>query len=415
MMNTLFLTLAVIMALATVTAVFRGRAVGWLVPLWFLVSAATTELAVWVLLIQLGMALFGLLFLKVSFMSVQFGLLLLVASSLGMLVVLKRHFEAGHVYERALKTGLGDDFDQVIPPERRHRLSRQIHAEDWLHPFTFRRPGVRVDKDISYGDAGKRNLLDVYTPVTEGSGRPVLFQIHGGAWLLGHKSEQALPLMHHMASLGWVCVSINYRLSPSATFPDHIIDVKKALAWVRTNIADWGGDPNFIAVTGGSAGGHLATLAALSPNYAPWQPDFEDVDTEVQAAMPMYACYDFCNRYDIRQRTAIDGPISRAVLKVAKEEDPELWERGSPVTWVNDKAPPFFVSQGTNDTLIWVEEARRFVAELSAVTEAPLVYAELPGAQHAFEVVHSPRSGHFLNAAAQWLEWCHATWCAARG
>ncbi len=410
MWNTLFLTLAVFLALSTWTAVVRGRAVGWFVPLWFLVSTATGELAPWVIGIELGLALFGLAFLDLAMPSIQLGVLLLVASSGAMLVVLKRHFEAGHVFERALTTGLGDDFEQIIPLQRRHRLSRQIKAEDWLHPLTFPRPGVRVEHDISYGDAGKRNLLDIYTPMTAGLGRPVLLQIHGGAWLMGHKAEQALPLLHHMAGLGWVCVSINYRLSPSAVFPDHIVDVKKAIAWIRKEIEAWGGDPNFIAVTGGSAGGHLASLAALSANYAPWQPGFEDVDTQVQAAMPLYGCYDFCNRYDIRYRTAIDRPIMRAVLKVEQDANPELYELGSPVAWVSENAPPFFVVQGTNDTLIWVEEARKFVAELSAVSKRELVYAELPGAQHSFEVVHSPRTSHWLNAAALWLGWAYGAW-----
>ncbi len=85
----------------------------------------------------------------------------------------------------------------------------------------------------------------------------MLLQVPGGAWASGNKRGQAHPLMSHLAELGWVCVSINYRLSPRHTWPDHIVDVKRAIAWVKDNIADYGGDPDFIAVTGGSAGGHL--------------------------------------------------------------------------------------------------------------------------------------------------------------
>jgi dipeptidyl aminopeptidase/acylaminoacyl peptidase len=68
------------------------------------------------------------------------------------------------------------------------------------------------------------------------------------------------------------------------------------------------------------------------------------------------------------------------------------------------------VVQGENDTLVWAEESRRFVAELGAVSSRELVYAELPGAQHSFETVHSPRTSHWLNAAAWWLEWAYADW-----
>lgn len=410
MINTLFLVLAVLLGLASWTALVRGRSLGWLVPLWFLVSTAATELAPRVLATQIALALFGLVFLDLTATAVYSGLLILVLSMAAMLVVIKRHFEAGHVLERALATGLGDDFEQTIPLSRRHHLSRQIRASDWWHPITFARHGVRVERDISYGPHGERNLLDVYTPVTEGSGRPVLLQIHGGAWLMGHKAEQALPLLHHMAGLGWVVVSINYRLSPKATFPDHIIDVKRAIAWIRDNIDQWGGNADFMAVTGGSAGGHLASLAALSPNHAAWQPGFEQADTTLQAALPLYGAYDLCDRYEIRENTGIDNPVLSRVMKTDKLRDPELFDSASPITWVGPHAPPFFVVQGENDTLVWVEEARRFVAELSSVTQRELVYAELPGAQHSFETVHSPRTSHWLNAAALWLEWVYADW-----
>ena len=75
---------------------------------------------------------------------------------------------------------------------------------------------------------------------------------------MGSKNEQALPLMNHMALRGWICVSTDYRLSPTSTFPEAIIDCKEALAWIKENIAEYGGDPEFIVVTGGSAGGHLS-------------------------------------------------------------------------------------------------------------------------------------------------------------
>ena len=410
MFESIFLVLAVLFSIATMTAVVRGRSIGWFVPLWFLVSLASTELAPWLLASQVGLLLFGAIFGDSGSSGWYWGSVLLSLSALATLGILTRHFDTGKIFERALATALGDDFDSLIPLARRHRLSRQIDSKEWSHPFTFKRAGVRVSADIAYDSGGKRHLLDVYTPVTEGDKRPVMLQIHGGAWLLGHKAEQALPLLHHMANLGWVCVSINYRLSPMATFPDHVIDVKKAIAWVRENIADWGGDPDFIAVTGGSAGGHLASLAALSANYAPWQPGFEDVDTSIQAAMPLYGAYDLSDRYGIRRHTAIDNPILSRVFKTSKEEAPELYERASPISWVSAEAPPFFVVQGVNDSLVWVEEARRFVDDLSAVSDRSVTYAELPGAQHSFETIHSPRTSHFLNAAALWLEWAWADW-----
>jgi acetyl esterase/lipase len=90
-----------------------------------------------------------------------------------------------------------------------------------------------------------------------------------------------------------------------------------------------------------------------------------------------------------------------------------VFEDGSPTSWIHregvaESAPPFCIVQGTHDSLVWVEEVRRFVAELAPLTSVPLVYAELPRAQHAFEIFHSPRTSHFLNAASIWLEWVRA-------
>jgi acetyl esterase/lipase len=413
-MTTFYWVLTLLMGIATLTALIPGRALGWWVPLWFFVSTATNELAVWGLIMHLFMLAVGVGLFDPGEALIRGALCVLLLSCLGTLILIKRHFESGRHLERALKIGLPENFEETIPFDRRRQLSHQITARDWLHPISFSRHGVRREKNIAYGDAGKRNLLDIFMPIRPGSDRPVLLQIHGGAWLVGKKEEQALPLMHHMASLGWVVVAINYRLSPRATFPDHIIDVKKAIAWIRENINNWGGNPDFITVTGGSAGGHLTALAAMSANFAPWQPGFETVDTRVQAAMPLYGVYDFCNRAGIRQGTRIDDYVMKKVMKSTPDVDPDAFNLASPECWVDGEVPPLFIIHGSHDTLVWVEEARRFVAELSAVNSTPLVYAELHGAQHAFETVHSPRTSHYLNAAAWWLEWAYADWCAKR-
>ena len=116
-----------------------------------------------------------------------------------------------------------------------------------------------------------------------------MLQVHGGAWMLGEKQQQGQPLMYHLAQRGWLCVACNYRLSPKDAFPAHIIDVKRAIAWVREHAGEFGGNPDFIAITGGSAGGHLSSLAALTANRVEWQPGFEDADTSVAAAVPYFS------------------------------------------------------------------------------------------------------------------------------
>ena len=159
----------------------------------------------------------------------------------------------------------------------------------------------------------------------------------------------------------------------------------------------------------------MTLLSALTPGYAPWQPEFEDANTQVQAALALYPAVDFTNRHGIRHHNNLDTFIKDKVIQQSPEDAPELFADGSPIDWIHregvaEQAPPIAVIQGTHDTLVWVEEARQFVAELAPQTRHPLVYAEIPGAQHAFEIFHSPRTSHYLNAASSYLEWCYARW-----
>src|SRR4029453_3792106 len=122
---------------------------------------------------------------------------------------------------------------------------------------------------------------------------------------MGQKLGQAHPLMAHLAERGWVCVTINYRLSPRATWPDHIVDVKRAIAWTRATIAEHGGDPAFLAITGGPAGGPRCALAALPPHLAAYQPGFEEADPRVQAAVPFYGVYDMTDSAGTANRALV--------------------------------------------------------------------------------------------------------------
>jgi acetyl esterase/lipase len=407
--------LAILSALGTLTAVVQARRLYWMVPVYFLTAWLTGELAFIHLVLQLGftsvLAFAGVFDSSLA----QCGLGLFGLSWIGLLYLHAQSQNTGETVQNALYRGLGRDYRSDLPAQRREVLHDNIVSRSWLQPFKFARDGVRVHSHISYGDAGKRNLLDIYQPVTprEG-GSPILLQVHGGAWIIGSKEEQAKPLMYHMSQRGWICVAINYRLSPKDALPAHIIDVKKAIAWIKDNIAEYGGDPNFIAITGGSAGGHLSSLAALTPNRAQWQPGFEEVDTTVQAAVPFYGVYDFLDRYDIRTGMSMDGMIAEKVMQCSKEDNRELWDECSPLSHVSADAPPMYVIQGSHDSLVWVEEARVFVSALQSVASNPVAYAELPGAQHAFEIFHSVRTDEVVNSVADFLEWSHAKWLSSQ-
>jgi len=336
----------------------------------------------------------------------QLAMLLTLLSWLGLLWAWARSRSAGPEAESALQEALGPDYAQAIDEEA---ARAQPPARHLLMPWLRRDPKVTLHRNIRYAEGeGSRHLLDIYTPKAGARAAPVLLQIHGGGWFTGHKRQQAVPLLLHMARLGWVCVSINYRLSPRATFPDHLVDAKLALRFIRERIADYGGDANFVAVTGGSAGGHLAAMVGLTAGDPEYQPGFEEVDTAVCACVPLYGVYDFTNRLGHPSAATIHGLVSRWVLKSRVSEDPERFERASPLYRIEGQLPPFFVIHGTHDTLVHVDEARSFVAKLRSHAEKPVAYAEIEGAHHAFEIFHSTRTAHVVAAIGRFLSWTYA-------
>lgn len=316
---------------------------------------------------------------------------------------------SGALAEKQLVDSLGADYLDKIP-NRPADADLKTPLRDLARPFTMMKPGVEVIRDINYREGGSRARLDIYRP--EGvdlTHAPVLIQVHGGGWTIGDKSQQGLLLMNRMAARGWVCVAINYRLAPKHPFPAQIIDVKKALAWTRENIASYGGDPSYLVITGGSAGGHLAALAALTPEVKEYQPGFEDADTRVAACVPFYGVYDMAgiagDKADVMMRDRFLGP---RIFKLDPKTHLDAFELASPLAHVTAEAPDFFVLHGEYDGLVSVRQARLFVKKLRELSGGVTTYLELPGAQHAFEVFSSIRSQQVIRSVERWLEWHRA-------
>jgi acetyl esterase/lipase len=318
--------------------------------------------------------------------------------------------------ERALVEGLGEGYESRILPELRARFPRGPRWRELLRPFKMRRPDVEKISGIHFDRQRGIDLkLDVYRHRSMPRGCPVLLQLHGGAWAIGDKKEQGLPLMYQMAEHGWLCVSANYRLSPHATFPDHLIDAKKALAWIREHGERYGAEPSFVVVTGGSAGGHLASLVALTANDPGYQPGFEGADTSVSACVPIYAVYDFTDRFGSWCDKRFEVFLERKVMKGSREELPELYTRASPMDNLRPDRPPFLVVHGDKDSLAPVEDARRFVEMLRATSDVPVVYAEIPDAQHAFEIFKSLRSQLVVDGIERYLTFVYSAFMRERG
>ncbi|GAA4805020.1 alpha/beta hydrolase [Nocardioides caeni] len=343
------------------------------------------------------------------------GLALAGLSTAGLAYLVRQSRQAVSDAEDALVEGLGVDYlDQLDAKPTPAEL-----ATPWrriANPFAFRRAarkaGVEVTGNIPFAPYGARGTLDVYTSeVTPPSGAPVLLQVHGGGWTIGKKEQQGLPLMQHLAAKGWVCVAINYRLAPRHKWPAQIVDVKAAIAWVKDNIAAYGGDPDYIAITGQSAGGHLTALAAVTPNAPEFQPGFEDADTTVQAAAPYYGVYDLAAASGLRSaRLLRDTFLAPWVFGKDPGADLTTFEDASPLLRVTADAPDMFVVHGARDTLVDVGQARAFVEALRTTSKRSVTYAELPGAQHAFDIFPSIRSQHLVRATDRFLHWHWNGW-----
>jgi acetyl esterase/lipase len=264
----------------------------------------------------------------------------------------------------ATAVGLLELIRRALRTPGRQPVGVRRWARILLWPFPFPLVGVRRERNRRYGSEGRANLCDVYLPKRRPLTGPVFLHLHGGAFRIGGKSREARPLLQRLTRRGWLCVSANYRLGRAATFPDQLVDVKRAIAYARERARKLGADPDHLVIGGSSAGAHLAAIAALTPNDARFQPEFEDADTSVSAAVVMYAYY---------------GSIaSRGV-------------DSSPFDYVQPEAPPFLVVHGDRDSIVPVGDARSFAARLRARSAEPVVYTELPGAQHDFDFFHSVR------------------------
>jgi acetyl esterase/lipase len=266
---------------------------------------------------------------------------------------------------------------------------------------------MQIIRDVAYG-AQPRNQLDIWRLATTPAGAPVVFYIHGGAWTFGNKREQGRPMLHEFVERGWIAVVCNYRLAPRDPWPAQMQDVTRTLAWIKTNIASHGGDPDRIVVSGGSAGGHLAALLALSANDPTWRPsDVDGVDDwSVRGCIPFYGVLEMTGDEELWRGLGkgLLVLLEGRVVQLPYVQHQDLYRQMSPLERIDVNAPPFLVVQGGNDTLVDVNVARGFVERFRRTALAPIYYVELPFTQHAFDVTASPRTSSTTRAAVAFAE-----------
>ena len=250
-------------------------------------------------------------------------------------------------------------------------------------PVTFP-DGVSAYRDVVYQtNPGYRpQIVDVYVPTTPGP-HPLVLYIHGGGWMGGHTRHSGAladfpKVLASLAAEGFTVASLEYRLSGEAHFPAQLQDSNAALRFLRTHAAEYRIDPARVGVWGGSAGGHLAALTAVTCRNTALDPAAA-TDSCVQAAVTWYGVFDFA-----AMTVAPDGNAAGGKLLGCDKACPaDKISAVSPVTYIDAKDPPFLLIHGDDDKVVLVAQSRIGEAALKKAG-VPVQSIYIPGIDHSF-------------------------------
>jgi acetyl esterase/lipase len=229
---------------------------------------------------------------------------------------------------------------------------------------------------VAYDDRfGRSTIMDVFLPVDGKTDRPAVLMIHGGGWKSFSKSaySQEGP---RLAGAGYVVASINYRLTPAGVYPNLMQDSHCALAFFRSKAAEYGLDPDRVAVLGYSAGGHMASLLGVAWDEPDFQPDCAAGSTFAPAAVISGAGPQ--DLFDLAWADAVQDLIGGS-----DDDYPERYRKASPIERARPDAPPFLFIHGSQDLIVPFDHSVRMQEQLEIQgVEARLL--ELAAGGHVF-------------------------------
>lgn len=249
-------------------------------------------------------------------------------------------------------------------------------ADDLTNPAK-----VTIETNVAYLPTGRNEKADLYLPKERAPKvrSPAVVIVHGGGWTGGKRdAARELNIGTTLATNGYVAMSIDYLLATENTpsWPTNIHDCKTAVRWLRANADRLQIDVDHIGVIGGSAGGHLASLLAVSGPSAGLDPQepFGNLSCAVQCAVSMYGATEFTDK-------------KNAVMMLGKNlaDGPELYKAAYLTTHIDSQDPPFLILHGTADKTVPVEQSEMLAKALKqAGVEHELVLVE--GAPHTFHL-----------------------------
>lgn len=214
--------------------------------------------------------------------------------------------------------------------------------------------GTQFLQNIPYAnDTLKKHLLDIYIPANAKSINPVVIWVHGGAWMLNDKYADMGYMTATIKSIiekGYVLASIDYRNSTTAVFPAQIQDCYQALEFLHSNASKYKLDKNKFVLFGFSAGGHLASLLALSNNnnVIDFYPQKKKTNFKVKAVIDFYGPSDFLAMTAMGDPEMKGDPIS-TLLGSTPLKRPDVSKIASPSNYVDKNDPPFIIVHGEKD------------------------------------------------------------------
>ncbi|KAI7872324.1 Alpha/Beta hydrolase protein, partial [Spinellus fusiger] len=282
---------------------------------------------------------------------------------------------------------------------------------------------VDVVTDTNDYHQPKKFTLDIYASKNRKyeEKRPVMIHIHGGAWKWGNKDIFYPHAKYLVSESNWasirrysihfIFVNIEYRTAPRHPYPAQLINIKRAIRWVKQSIRKFGGDPDCIVLSGDSSGGHLASMAGLTINDPFYQPGFESVDTSIMGVVSLYGVLDLQTAPYMTEYFA----YAIAMQKSGKI-DYDFINRHSPIELLqecNDKGllVPFLLVHAQNDIIDTPETGKRFKLSYDKInSDAPDMLSSeckiivLPEAHHYTYILWSPRSLYVSKLIQIWCE-----------